>query len=123
VVGMEVVQDPNGSLLTITEHGFGKRTTLKEYRTQGRAGKGLINIKVNEKTGKVVDVLPVADDDELMLITATGTMLRMKVSDIKTTGRNTQGVRSIRMKGEDRVVGVAHIAAREEEEVEAGGPE
>ena len=82
---------------------------------QGRAGKGLINVKVTEKTGKVVGVKPVADEDELMLITTSGTMLRMKVSDIKTTGRNTQGVRVIKVRDDDKVVAVADLAAKDEE--------
>ncbi|HXB97345.1 MAG TPA: DNA gyrase subunit A [bacterium] len=118
VVDMVVVVDPKGSLLTIGESGYGKRTELSEYRVQGRSGKGLINVKVTEKTGKVVGVKPVADDDELMLITNVGTMLRMKVGDIKTTGRNTQGVRVIKVKEDDRVVAVAQLAAKEEEEGE-----
>jgi DNA gyrase subunit A len=118
VVDMVIVADPKGSLLTIGESGYGKRTELTEYRVQGRAGKGLINVKVTEKTGRVVGVKPVTDDDELMLITSTGTMLRMKVSDIKTTGRNTQGVRVIKVKDDDRVVAVANLAAKEEEEGE-----
>jgi DNA gyrase subunit A len=118
VVDMVVVVDPKGSLLTIGESGYGKRTELSEYRVQGRSGKGLINVKVTEKTGKVVGVKPVADDDELMLITNVGTMLRMKVGDIKTTGRNTQGVRVIKVKEDDRVVAVAQLAAKEEEDGE-----
>ena len=118
VVDMVVVVDPKGSLLTIGESGYGKRTELTEYRVQGRSGKGLINVKVTEKTGKVVGVKPVADDDELMLITNVGTMLRMKVGDIKTTGRNTQGVRVIKVKEDDRVVAVAQLAAKEEEDGE-----
>ena len=116
VVDMVVVLDPQGSLLTIGESGYGKRTELSEYRVQGRSGKGLINVKVTEKTGRVVGVKPVTDDDELMLITNVGTMLRMKVSDIKTTGRNTQGVRVIKVKEDNRVVAVAQLAAKDDEE-------
>jgi DNA gyrase subunit A len=118
VVDMVVVNDPKGSLLTICESGYGKRTELVEYRVQGRSGKGLINVKVTDKTGKVIGVKPVTDDDELMLITSGGTMLRMKVSDIKTTGRNTQGVRVIKVREDDRVVAVAQLAAKDEEEGE-----
>jgi DNA gyrase subunit A len=118
VVDMVIVEDPKGSLLTICESGYGKRTVLTEYRVQGRSGKGLINVKVAEKTGKVIGVKPVTDEDELMLITSNGTMLRMKVSDIKTTGRNTQGVRVIKVKDDDRVVAVANMAAKDEEEAE-----
>ncbi len=115
VVGMEVVADPKGSLLTISELGFGKRTPLADYRTQGRAGKGLINVKVTPKTGKVVSVKPVTDDDEMMLITTTGTALRMKVSDIRPTGRNTQGVRVIKIKENERIAAVAQLASKDEE--------
>ena len=115
VVDMEVVKDPKGSLLTICESGYGKRSELTEYRVQGRAGKGLINVKVTDKTGKVVGVKPVTNEDELMLITGNGTMLRMKVSDVNTTGRNTQGVRVIKVGGGDRVVAVAKLASAEEE--------
>jgi DNA gyrase subunit A len=115
VVDMEVVKDPKGSLLTICESGYGKRSELAEYRVQGRAGKGLINVKVTDKTGRVVGVKPVTNDDELMLITGNGTMLRMKVSDVNTTGRNTQGVRVIKVGGGDRVVAVAKLAAVDEE--------
>jgi DNA gyrase subunit A len=118
VVDMVVVSDPKGSLLSIGQSGYGKRTELSEYRVQGRSGKGLINVKVTDKTGKVVAVKPVTDEDELMLITSTGIMLRMKVSDIKTTGRNTQGVRVIKIKDDDRVVAVANLAAKDEEEGE-----
>jgi DNA gyrase subunit A len=115
VVDMEVVKDPKGSLLTICESGYGKRSELSEYRVQGRAGKGLINVKVTDKTGKVVGVKPVTNEDELMLITGSGTMLRMKVSDVNTTGRNTQGVRVIKVGGGDRVVAVAKLASADEE--------
>jgi len=118
VVDMEVVKDPKGSLLTICESGYGKRSELAEYRVQGRAGKGLINVKVTDKTGRVVGVKPVTNDDELMLITASGTMLRMKVSDVNTTGRNTQGVRVIKVGDGDRVVAVAKLASTDEEEGE-----
>jgi DNA gyrase subunit A len=120
VVDMEVVKDPAGSLLTICESGYGKRSELTEYRVQGRSGKGLINVKCTEKTGRVVGVKPVTDDDELMLITASGTMLRMKVSDINTTGRNTQGVRVIKVGEGDRVVAVAKVASADEAEEEEG---
>ncbi len=115
VVDMEVVKDAKASLLTICESGYGKRSELTEYRVQGRSGKGLINVKVTDKTGKVVGVKPVTDEDELMLITGSGTMLRMKVSDVHTTGRNTQGVRVIKVGGGDRVVAVAKLASGEEE--------
>jgi DNA gyrase subunit A len=116
VIGMEVVTDPKGTLLTVCARGFGKRTDLEEYRVQGRAGKGLINVKVTEKTGKVIGIVPVQDADELMLISTSGTMLRMKISDIKTIGRNTQGVRLIKLEESESVGAVARVAAKEEDE-------
>jgi len=121
VVGMEVVRDPKGTLLTVTEHGFGKRTDLEEYRQQGRGGKGLINMKVTDKTGNVVAVRSVRDDDELMVISTNGTMLRMKIADIKTIGRNTQGVRLIRLQDQEQVGAVARVIASKDDE--EGGDE
>jgi DNA gyrase subunit A len=121
VVGMEVVRDPKGTLLTVTQHGFGKRTDLEEYRQQGRGGKGLINMKVTDKTGNVVAVRSVRDDDELMVISTNGTMLRMKIADIKTIGRNTQGVRLIRLQDQEQVGAVARVVASKDDE--EGGEE
>jgi DNA gyrase subunit A len=121
VVGMEVVRDPKGTLLTVTELGFGKRTDLEEYRQQGRGGKGLINMKVTDKTGNVVAVRSVRDDDELMVISTNGTMLRMKIADIKAIGRNTQGVRLIRLQEQEQVGAVARVVASKDDE--EGGDE
>jgi DNA gyrase subunit A len=116
VIGMEVVEDAvNTTILTVTEHGYGKRTGLEEYRQQGRGGKGIISIKTTPRNGNAVAVLQVADDDELMLMTAQGKILRLKVSGIRAIGRNTQGVKLIEMDENDRVVGVAHLAEKEED--------
>jgi DNA gyrase subunit A len=116
VIGMEVVEDAaNTTILTVTEHGYGKRTGLEEYRQQGRGGKGIISIKTTPRNGNAVAVLQVADDDELMLMTAQGKILRLKVSGIRSIGRNTQGVKLIEMDEDDRVIGVAHLAEKEEE--------
>jgi len=116
-----VVRDPKGTLLTVTELGFGKRTDLEEYRQQGRGGKGLINMKVTDKTGNVVAVRSVRDDDELMVISTNGTMLRMKIADIKAIGRNTQGVRLIRLQEQEQVGAVARVVASKDDE--EGGDE
>ena len=114
---MEVVQDAaNTTILTVTEHGYGKRTGLEEYRRQGRGGKGIISIKTTPRNGNAVAVLQVADEDELMLMTAEGKILRLKLSSIRTIGRNTQGVRLIGMDETDRVIGVAPLAEKAEEE-------
>jgi len=118
IIGMTVVHSVKNTFLTVTEHGFGKRTQVSDYRLQNRGGKGLINLKVTDRTGLVVDVKEVVDDDELMVITAQGITLRTRVKDMKVQGRNTQGVRLIRVEDKDRVVAVARIAGKDEEEEE-----
>ncbi len=117
VVAMEVVR-PGGTLLTVTENGYGKRTELDEYRVQSRGGLGIINIQTSDRNGRVVGVAYVNDDDELMLISQQGKVLRMVTRDIRTIGRATQGVRLIEIETEDRVVSVARLAEREEAERE-----
>jgi DNA gyrase subunit A len=94
VVSAEVVEK-GCALLTVTEKGFGKRTSEEEYRVQGRGGKGIIDIKTTERNGAVVGAVQVADDDEVMLVTTAGILIRMGVKDISVIGRNTQGVRLI----------------------------
>ena len=106
VVAMEVLS-PGGTILSVTELGYGKRTELEEYRLQSRGGVGIINIQTSERNGKVVGVAQVTDDDELMLITQQGKILRMASRDIRTIGRATQGVRLIDIEGDDRAVSIA----------------
>src|SRR5919106_6593336 len=91
VVAMEVVR-PGATLLTVTEHGYGKRTGLDEYRVQSRGGVGIINIQTSERNGKVIGIAQVTDEDELMLITQQGKTIRMAAKDIRIIGRATQGV-------------------------------
>ncbi len=117
VIGCAILKDgeKNSTLLSVTENGFGKRTKITEYRKQSRGGKGLKNIKVTPKVGKIVDIKLTTDKDELMLITTKGTLIRTKVADIKVIGRNTQGVRLIRIKDEtEKVSAVARIIDEEE---------
>ncbi len=114
VVAMEVVRT-GGTLLTVTEHGYGKRTDIEEYRVQSRGGVGIINIQTTERNGQVVGILSVHDDEEFMLITQQGKILRMATRDIRAIGRATQGVRLIEMEGDDRVVSTARLAEGEEE--------
>jgi DNA gyrase subunit A len=109
VVDMIAIQ-PGYSVLTICEKGFGKRTDIDEYRLTRRGGKGVINIKTTERNGKVVAIKAVRDEDELMVITAKGIMLRTGMGQIREIGRATQGVRIIRPDAGDRVVAVAKIA-------------
>ncbi|MGD2110979.1 MAG: DNA gyrase C-terminal beta-propeller domain-containing protein, partial [Phycisphaerae bacterium] len=113
VVSM-VALNPGDSLLTVCEKGFGKRTSIDEYRKTRRGGKGVINIKTTERNGAVVSIKAVTDQDELMLITAEGMMLRTDLSALREIGRATQGVRVIRLDVNDRVVAVARIAPEHE---------
>ena len=123
VVAMEVLV-AGGTILSVTEQGFGKRTELDEYRLQTRGGVGIINIQASDRNGKVIGVAHVTDDDELMLITQQGKILRMASKDIRTIGRATQGVRLIEMEEGDAVVSVAKMPEREDEPVdEAPAPE
>jgi DNA gyrase subunit A len=108
VVGMVVATDDK-TLLTVTENGFGKRTRISEYRLINRGGSGVRNIICSERNGKVVSVNSVSDDDEIMLITMKGITIRMPISQISVIGRNTQGVRLIKLDGTDKLVGVAKI--------------
>jgi DNA gyrase subunit A len=121
VVSAEVV-DAGTTLLTVTENGYGKRTEEAEYRTQGRGGKGIIDIKATERNGKVIGAVQVKDDDEVMLVTSGGVLIRMRVKEISVIGRNTQGVRLITLdNAEEKVVGISHLPKDETSEDEAGG--
>jgi DNA gyrase subunit A len=115
VVGMVVANgsDDPASLLTICSNGYGKRTLLAEYRSQNRGGKGLIDIKTSERNGPVVAVAKVTDHDEVMLTTARGILIRTPVADTRPIGRNTQGVRLIRLDDGDTVSSVAKLPEEE----------
>ena len=115
VISMEAIKE-GGSLLTICSKGYGKRTSIDEYRKTRRGGKGVINIRGIERNGEVVSISSVKDDDELMLITSKGMMLRIGLDSLREIGRATQGVRIIRLKDpEDTVVAVARLAHTDEE--------
>ena len=115
VVGMVVAsgQDDAASLLTVCANGYGKRTALTEYRSQSRGGKGLIDIKTTDRNGPVVAVAKVTDADEVMLTTTGGMVIRTRVADISTIGRNTQGVRLIRVEEGDTVGSLAKLPEEE----------
>ncbi|MBS3107803.1 DNA gyrase subunit A [Candidatus Woesearchaeota archaeon] len=108
VVGMEVAVE-TGTLLTITENGYGKRTIVSDYRLINRGGKGVINIKTSERNGNVVGIKTVMDEDEIMLISKQGIMIRMLAQEISTIGRNTQGVRIMRMREDDKVTTLTRV--------------
>ena len=118
-------EDP-ASLLTVCANGYGKRTLLTEYRTQNRGGKGLIDIQTSERNGPVVAVSKVTDDDEVMLTTNGGMVIRTKVSTMRTIGRNTQGVRLIKLDEGDTVSSLAKLPEDElgdGAELETTGPD
>jgi DNA gyrase subunit A len=117
VIEMDVV-DEKAHLLSVTEYGYGKRSEVEEYRFQGRGGSGVINVKVTEKNGPVAGIKSVVDADQLLLITQRGQLIRIKVKDIRETGRAAQGVRVIQLEEGDRVVGVAKLAEPDESEEE-----
>jgi DNA gyrase subunit A len=111
VIGMEVFP-PNSkkTLLSVCEHGHGKRTDLSEYRGQHRGGGGVITIKATDRNGAVIGVKLVTNDDDLMVMTEKGQAIRMRCRDIKTISRNTQGVRLVKLNDGDKVARVAPIA-------------
>jgi DNA gyrase subunit A len=115
VVAMEIVK-PGGTLLTVTERGFGKRTEIDEYRVQSRGGVGVINISTSERNGAVVGVAYVLAGDELLVITQQGMILRIKTDDVRAIGRATQGVTIIDIADDDKVVSIARLVEKEDEE-------
>ena len=115
VVSLEVVR-PGGAVLTVTRNGYGKRTTLDEYRLQSRGGKGLIDIKASERNGPVVGVDFLRGEEQVMLITEKGMIIRLNTAEISTIGRNTQGVRLIQLEEGDHLVSVARLADRDDDE-------
>ena len=133
VVGMVVVE-PEGTLLTVCERGYGKRTTFgaktaaegeedtsssNRYRTQRRGGKGIRDIKTTDRNGKVVGIVPVGDEDQILLMTTRGKLQRIACRDIKSIGRNTQGVRIMRMDEGDQLAAVVKVPPGEEGETAA----
>lgn len=114
VVGMDVIYE-DAELLTMTENGFSKRTDLSEYRVQGRGGKGIIAMKLNQKTGTLVGIKVVRPEDQLMIITEDGIIIRQEVSGISKQGRSAQGVMAMRT-GESKVVSIAKVIIKEDTE-------
>jgi DNA gyrase subunit A len=118
VISMVIVRRASTTLLTVTEKGMGKRSELEEYRVQHRGGRGIITLKRNEKTGEVIALKEVLPDDELMMITKKGIMIRVPVEGIRISGRNTQGVKVMNLTPGDLVVDVARVVKEDEDEVE-----
>jgi len=109
VIGMVSLQNGNEDILVISENGYGKRSKLEDYRITNRGGKGVKTLQITEKTGKLVTIKNVSDDNDLMIITEVGLTIRLAVNKISLLGRATQGVRLINLKEEDRIASVARV--------------
>jgi len=108
VVGMEVLEHQE-TLLTVTENGFGKRTSVEEYRTQTRGGKGVFSIKTSKRNGQMVSLALVGDHDELMMVTDKGKLIRTAIDGINVISRNTQGVKLINLSPKESLIGIARL--------------
>jgi DNA gyrase subunit A len=117
VIGMVCVQDENEDILVISENGYGKRSKIEDYRITNRGGKGVKTINITEKTGNLISIKTVSNDNDLMIITQNGLTIRLNVSSISVLGRATQGVRVINLKGDDRIASVARVTVEPAAEV------
>jgi len=116
VIGMIAMSRSDASVLVVTDKGFGKRSEVDEYTKRHRGGKGLITVKTSDKNGKLLAIKEVIDNDDIMIVTTKGFLIRQHVKDIRLAGRNTQGVRLIRLQGSDSIAAVARVIAEEDGE-------
>jgi DNA gyrase subunit A len=116
VIGLVAVIRPSATILVVTDKGFGKRSELADYRVTNRGGKGVITVKTTDKVGKLISIKEVTDSDDLMIITSKGILIRQKMKDIRVMGRNSQGVKLIRISEHDTISAVAHIVEDDKEE-------
>ena len=114
VIGMVSVNDMDANILVVSENGYGKRSSLEDYRVTNRGGKGVKTISITEKTGRLVSIKTVSDLDDLMIINKSGIAIRMEVATLRVMGRATQGVRLINLKGDDTIAAVAKVMKDEE---------
>ncbi|HLV69688.1 MAG TPA: DNA gyrase C-terminal beta-propeller domain-containing protein, partial [Xanthomarina sp.] len=120
VIGMIAVDDMQSDILVVSENGYGKRSSLEDYRITNRGGKGVKTISITEKTGNLVAIKNVTDHDDLMIINKSGIAIRMAVEDLRVMGRATQGVKLINLKGNDSIAAVAKVM-HDEDEVDENG--
>lgn len=118
VIGLVTVSDLNSEILVVSENGYGKRSSLEAYRETNRGGKGVKAMNITDKTGALISINSVNDNDDLMIINKSGLTIRLRVSDLRVMGRNTQGVRLINIKGNDSIAAVAKVMRDEDEENE-----
>lgn len=119
VVGMICVENETANVMVVSENGYGKRSVISDYRITKRGGKGVKTINISEKTGQLISIKNVVDEDDLMIINKSGIVIRLKISGLRVMGRATQGVRLINLKGNDRIAAVAKIVGGGENEEEA----
>ena len=119
VIGMIAVDDMESNILVVSENGYGKRSSLEDYRITNRGGKGVKTISITDKTGNLVSIKNVTDEDDLMIINKSGVAIRLAVEDLRVMGRATQGVRLINLKGNDSIAAVAKVMREDEEDIEA----
>jgi DNA gyrase subunit A len=108
VIGLALVTE-GSTLLVASENGIGKRTTFEDYRKQSRGGKGIITMKVTDKTGPVVGAVTVTEEDELMLMTSSGQSIRIRAAEVRETGRNAQGVKLLTLKGNEKLQDISRV--------------
>ena len=117
-----IIVDEQGMVLTASQNGYGKRTPVEDFPIHGRGGQGVIALQISERNGQMVGALLVKPDDEIMLISSSGTLVRTPVGEISIQGRNTQGVRLIRLDEGDRLVGLERILPEAEAEENGEAP-
>ncbi len=115
VIGM-ITAGIGGSILTVTDKGFGKRSDIRDYRLTRRGGKGIKTIKTTSRTGKMIAIMEVIDNDDLMIITANGVVIRQHIKNIRVIGRNTQGVKLLKLDESDFIADIAKVVKEEEDD-------
>ena len=110
------MEPTNANILVVSEKGYGKRSAIEDYRITNRGGKGVKTINMTEKTGSLISLIDVTDEDNLMIINRSGLTIRMEVSSLRVMGRNTQGVKLINLRPDDAIAAVAKVSASKEEE-------
>jgi DNA gyrase subunit A len=118
VIGMVCINDASSDVLVVSENGYGKRSAVEDYRVTNRGGKGVKTLQVTEKTGNLISILNVTDDNDLMIINKSGITIRMAVDEMRVMGRATQGVRLISLRGKDAIAAVCKVPKSDDDEGE-----
>ena len=116
VIGMVCINDTSSDILVVSENGYGKRSAVDDYRITNRGGKGVKTMQVTEKTGELISILNVTDENDLMIINKSGITIRMAVEELRVMGRATQGVRLISLRGKDAIAAICKVPKSDDEE-------